>query len=255
MIKLRCQVPMWLLGALFIALLTGPRLLTAQANVQTTTPASSEAEATTPETQGDKGASSSPEQQKPHNDRLFFMMPNFLTVENAGDIKPLTSGQKFKLVARSTFDPVEYPWVGIIALVNQAGNSDPSLGQGFGGYAKRYATAFADTTISNFMTNAVYPSLLQQDPRYFQMGKGKFLRRAGCALSRIFVTRSDSGHKQFNYSEIVGAATAAGISNLYHVAPRTLGKSIDICWTQITWDAVSFELKEFWPDLRRKIRK
>jgi len=252
MMKRRRPAPGWLFGALFMGLLTSSRILTAQEDVP---PAVPEGQVATSEATTDKASVCPPEEKKPQNNRLFFMMPNYLTVENAGDIQPLTSGQKFELVARSTFDPVEFPWVGMVALVNQASDSDPSLGQGFRGYAKRYGTAFADTTISNFMTNAAYPSLLRQDPRYFQMGKGSFLRRAGFALSRVVVTRSDSGHKQFNYSEILGAATAAGISNLYHVAPRTLGKGVDICLTQIGWDAVSFELKEFWPDLRRKIHK
>ncbi len=32
------------------------------------------------------------------NDRLFFALPNFLTIQNAGQVPPLTSGQKFKVV-------------------------------------------------------------------------------------------------------------------------------------------------------------
>jgi hypothetical protein len=77
------------------------------------------------------------EQEKPQNDRLFFLLPNYLTVENAKQIPPLTAGQKFKLVALGTFDPVEYPYVGVLAGIDQAQNTDPSYGQGFKGYAKR----------------------------------------------------------------------------------------------------------------------
>jgi hypothetical protein len=183
------------------------------------------------------------------------MLPNFLTVENARTVPPLTAGQKFKLVARSTFDPVEYPYVAVIAALNQARNTDPAFGQGFRGYAKRYGTAFADNAIGNFMTNAAFPSLLRQDPRYYELGKGGFFRRAAYAAGRILVIHSDSGQKQFNFSEIFGNAVAAGISNAYHPAPRTLTSNLSICGTQILWDAVSYELKEFWPDLRRKVHK
>jgi len=30
------------------------------------------------------------------NDRLFFALPNFLTLQNAGQVPPLTTGQKFR---------------------------------------------------------------------------------------------------------------------------------------------------------------
>src|SRR5580693_1181436 len=52
------------------------------------------------------------EQSGTSKDRLFFALPNFLTVENAGQIPPLSSGEKFKVVARSSFDYVEFPWYG-----------------------------------------------------------------------------------------------------------------------------------------------
>ena len=195
------------------------------------------------------------EQSRPQNDRIFFALPNFLTVENASHVSPLTAGQKFKLVARSNFDRAEYPWIGLVALINQATDSDPTYGQGFRGYAKRYGTAFADSTISNFMTGAVFPSLLRQDPRYYQLGKGGFFRRAAHAASRVLVIRSDSGRREFNFSEIFGNAVAAGISNAYHPAPRTLTSNVRIWGTQIAWDAAAYELKEFWPDIHRRIHK
>jgi hypothetical protein len=194
------------------------------------------------------------QEQSPKNDRLFFVLPNYLTVENTGKIPPLTTGQKFKLVALGTFDPVEYPYVGVLAGISQAENSDPSYGQGFKGYAKRYGAAFADTTIENFMVGAVFPSLLHEDPRYFQSGKGGFWRRTGYAASRIVITRTDSGKTQFNYSEWAGSAIAAALSNTYHPpANRSALNSANIWLTQLWGDALSFEIKEFWPDIKRKL--
>jgi hypothetical protein len=189
------------------------------------------------------------------NDRLFFALPNFLTVENAGQIPPLTTGQKFKVVARSTFDYVEFPWYGALAGISQAENSEPAYGQGATGYAKRYGTAFADGTIENFWTSAILPSALHQDPRYFQLGQGSIWHRTGYAITRIFVTRSDSGHSQFNASEMFGSAIAAGISTYtYHPqSERTLGNTASVWGTEVGYDALTFVLKEFWPDIRRKL--
>lgn len=191
------------------------------------------------------------------NDRLFYALPNFLTLENAANVPPLTTGQKFKVVARSSFDYVEYFWYGALAGIGQAENSEARYGQGAEGYGKRYGTAFADGTIENFMTGAILPSLLHQDPRYFQSGKGGFWHRTGYAISRIFVTRTDSGRNQFNYSEIFGSAASAGISTFtYHPrGDRNLESALSVWGTEVGYDTLTIVIKEFWPDLRRKLRK
>ena len=191
------------------------------------------------------------------NDRLFYTLPDFLTVQNAENIPPLSTGAKFKVVARGSFDYIEFPWYAILAGISQAQNSEPAYGQGAAGYARRYGTAFADGTIENFMTSAILPSILRQDPRYYQLGKGGFWHRSGYAVSRIFVTRSDSGNTQFNYSEIVGSAIAGGISTYsYHPhGERNVENSLSVWGTQVGLDTLTYWVKEFWPDVRRHFAK
>ena len=211
------------------------------------------------------------------NDRLFLALPNFLTLEGSGKVAPLTTGQKFKVVARGAFDKVQIPWYLSLAAISQAENSEPGYGQGWEGYGKRFASAFADGAIENFMTSAVFPSLLHQDPRFFQSGKGGFGRRTGYAISRIIITRTDSGHSQFNYSEIFGSALSAAIStNTYHprafittrydpttntvidvhnASDRTLPNTASVWGTQMGYDAITYVIKEFWPDVHRKMAK
>lgn len=190
-------------------------------------------------------------------DRILWTLPNFLTVEDAENIPPLSSGQKFKVVGRSLIDPSEFVLIGFVAGLGQASNSDPSYGQGAQGYGKRYATAYADNAIENFMASAALPSLLHQDPRYYQLGRGGFLKRAEHAISRVVLTRSDSGQKQFNYSEVFGAGMAAAISTYsYHPAQdKNFGTVASVWGTQIGWDVGTYMLKEFWPDLRRRHHK
>jgi hypothetical protein len=190
------------------------------------------------------------------NDRLFWTLPNFLTVENAVHVAPLTSKGKFKVVLRTSFDFVEYPYIGFLAGISQAANSEPGYGQGAAGYWKRYGASFADNTDENFWTAAILPSLFHQDPRYYQLGKGGFLRRIGYAVSRQFITRSDSQHREFNFSEIAGSAIAASISNAYHpTGDRTFANTMSVWWTQVGWDTVASVVREFWPDIRRKVSR
>jgi hypothetical protein len=187
-------------------------------------------------------------------DRIFWIMPNFLTMENADNIPPLTAGQKFKVVGRSLIDPSEFILIGFVAGLGQASDSNPTYGQGAQGYAKRYGTSYADNAVENFMASAVLPSLLHQDPRYYQLGHGSFVRRAGHALARVVITRTDSGKEQFNYSEVFGAGLAATISTYsYHPeSERSFGNVASVWSTQIGWDVATYMIKEFWPGLRKK---
>jgi hypothetical protein len=190
------------------------------------------------------------------NDRLFYALPNFLTVETK-NVPPLTPKQKFWVVTRGSFDYIEFPWYATLAGISQAENSEPGYGQGAAGYGKRYGAYFADGTIENYMVGAVLPSLLRQDPRYYQLGQGGFFHRTKYAVSRIFVTRSDSGHAQFNFSEIVGSAMSAGISAYsYHPrGDRNLPNTASVWGSQVGYDTITLVVKEFWPDIRRKLRK
>jgi hypothetical protein len=190
-------------------------------------------------------------------DRLFYTLPNFLTLENADNVPPLTAGEKFKLITRSSFDPAQFAWYGVVSAVGQAENSEPAYGQGWGAYGKRYATSMADGVIEGYMVSGLFPSVLKQDPRYFVLGKGGFWHRTEYALSRLIITRSDSGNAVFNASEIFGSASAAAISTYgYHPAnDKTLGNAASVWGTQVGYDGLAYFVKEFWPDIRRKIRR
>jgi hypothetical protein len=220
----------------------------------------------------DKDTPPSKDANAKSSDRLFFALPNFLTVENAANVPPLTAGGKFKLVSRSAFDPVQFVWYSALAGISQAANSEPGFGQGAEGYGKRYGAYFADGTIENFFVGAIFPSMLRTDPRYFQSGRGTFTHRTWYAVSRAFITRSDSGGSVFNASEIFGSAVASAISTYsYHPHPgyhpvegmnvpyiasdRTLKNTASVWGSQVGYDTITFVIKEFWPDVRRKMKK
>lgn len=270
----------WIALASISAMLSSAQQTTPPSNpdssAQAEAPAPGQATHSAQQTTADKdkkgsgSSSSSSSSSATSKDRLFYALPNFLSLENEGKVPPLTAKQKFAVVARGTFDPVQFPWWGLLSAISQADNSTPAYGQGFEGYAKRYGTTAADSIIENFMTSAVFPSVLHQDPRFFQSSKGGFARRSGYAVSRIFVTRSDSGHSQFNYSEIFGSAVAAAISTYsYHPrstylstptnphmfisSDRTLKNTADVWGTQVALDTFTIVVKEFWPDIHRKL--
>jgi hypothetical protein len=238
---------------------------------------------TTPQTQTDKDKDKSKDNpgQTPDpksntsgtsNDRLFYALPNFLTLQKGRKLPPLTTKQKFAVVARGTFDPVNVPWWGTIAAIDQAADSEPGYGQGWLSYAKRYGSTAGDSITENFMVGAIYPSILRQDPRFYYSEDGGPFKRMMYAVTRIVVTRGDSGHAQFNFSEVLGAATAAAITtNAYHpkgtyistpsnpheyiASERTLGNTADTWATQLGLDTITLVIKEFWPDLHKRVAK
>ena len=194
--------------------------------------------------------------KKSKDDRMFYVMPNYLTVDSQSQVKPISWKEKFAMAAKGSFDPYEFTVVGIVAGIRQAENSYPGFGQGAEGYAKRYGAAFADQVDGNIMVGGVFPSILKTDPRYFQLGKGSHGHRFGYAVSRIFVTRTDSGRHIFNIPEFAGNATAIAISNVYYPASdRSFSSSLQGWGTQMGIDAFGNELKEFWPDIHHYLQE
>jgi hypothetical protein len=146
--------------------------------------------------------------------RVFGIFPNFYTsfVWNAEPLKPK---QKFRLAFRTAVDPVTFFTPTTLAGIQQARDTYPGYGQGAAGYAKRYAADYTDLFVGRMLGSAVFPSLFRQDPRYFYQGTGSITSRVWHALSAAIICRGDNGHRQFNYSHVLGNFAAGGISNLY----------------------------------------
>ena len=96
--------------------------------------------------------------------RIFGVLPNYRTADGSLPFKPITAKQKFTIARKDTFDYPSYVLAAAFAGLSQADNSNASFGQGLKGYARRYASAVADQDLGNFLTEAIYPSLLHEDP-------------------------------------------------------------------------------------------
>jgi hypothetical protein len=211
-----------------------------------------------PQNQARQAARSDPEQNSERNkvskNHIFWVIPNYRADESQAEFKPLTPGAKFKVAVDDSFDPSAFLVAGVFAGISMAQKQYPHFGQGAEGFGKYYGGAFADQAIGNFMTEALFPVALRQDPRYFTKGKGGFWKRTGYAISREVVTRGDDGHNQFNASELGGNAVAAGISNLYYPAQdRSFSNTAGKWGQQIGLDTLFNVMKEFWPDTRHKL--
>ncbi|MGA2237432.1 MAG: hypothetical protein ABSG23_18375 [Terriglobales bacterium] len=253
-------------GLLTVSILSSAAFCAGQSapQAQTSDPAqSAQSPATSSSAQSNSQDPNSPVQQdtnqdtkKVKDDRMFYVMPNYLTVDGQSQVKPISWKEKFAISAKGSFDPYEFTIVGIVAGIRQAVNSSPGFGQGFEGYSKRYGAAFADQVDGNVMVGGVYPTFLKIDPRYFRLGRGSFVHRFGYAISRILIARRDSGTNMFNIPEFAGNATAIAISNVYYPASdRSFVSSFNGWGTQMGLDALGNELKEFWPDIHHYLQR
>jgi hypothetical protein len=137
----------------------------------------------------------------------------------------------------------------------QLTDASPSFGQGVRGYAHYTSTAYADFVVGDMMTEAIFPTILKQDPRYFRRGTGTGWSRLGYAVGQIFWTHADTGRGQFNYSEIAGNSAAVAISMAWYPENRDAKTGVSQLGNQLGVDMASNVLKEFWPDLERKLSR
>jgi len=184
--------------------------------------------------------------------RILWVIPNYRTSPSLRDYKPLEPCEKWKIATEDSTDRGTLVLAAAFGGQGQLANSERSFGQGAKGYAHYFVTSYADWAIGNFMTEAVYPTMLHQDPRYFRRSTGSGWSRLGYAAGQIFRTQTDSGGRQFNFSEIIGNSTAVAISTSYYPDSRDAQSAAAKLGIQIGVDMASNILKEFWPDLNRK---
>jgi hypothetical protein len=199
--------------------------------------------------------SEAPQPPRLENKRIFGIIPNNRTWPSLEAYKPLSAKEKFEIARQDSFDRGTVVLAAVFAADAQFTNTNPSFGQGVKGYARYFGASYGDFIIGNYMSEAIYPILLHQDPRYFRRGIGTLRSRLGYAIGQIFWTHTDSARTQFNYSEILGNSTAVAISNAYYQDNRSVGNSVGKFGMQIGVDMASNILKEFWPDLSRRLSR
>lgn len=187
--------------------------------------------------------------------RILGIIPNYRTSPTLENYEPLTNREKFKIASEDAFDRGTVALSALFAGQSQLSNANRPFGQGVAGYSKYFGASYGDFVIGDYMTEAIFPTVLHQDPRYFRRGTGSGWSRLRYAAGQIFWTRRDSGGTQFNFSEVIGNSTAAAISTAYYADNRNAASAASNLGIQIGVDTASNILKEFWPDLERKFSR
>jgi hypothetical protein len=183
--------------------------------------------------------------------RILGIVPNYRTSPSLQNYVPLTTSEKFKIASEDAFDRGTVGLAVLFGGEGQLTNSNRSFGQGAAGFGRYFGASYGDFVIGDYMTEAIFPTVLHQDPRYYRRGVGSGWSRLGYAMGQIFWTHRDSGGTQFNFSEVLGNSAAVAISTNYYANKRTASEAISGLGVQLGVDMAANVLKEFWPDLQR----
>jgi len=186
----------------------------------------------------------------PQTRRILGIIPNFRAISSDEKLPAQSFKEKFVTATEDSFDYSSAFIPLAVAGYSKLTNATPEFGTGGVAYGRYLWHAAVDQTSENYMVEFVVPVITHEDTRYYTMGRGGFWKRTRYALSRVAVTRSDSGNEVFNASEIIGSGASSGLSNLYYPsAERSFGNTGKQWGLDVGIDAASFMAKEFWPDI------
>jgi hypothetical protein len=191
--------------------------------------------------------------RKQKQQRTLGLVPAF-NISYVYNPVPLTAKQKFALAFRSEIDPAAFGVSMFVAGIEQAEGAHRGYGGGWGGYAKRFGQSYTDSFDGQMLGNALLPSLLHQDPRYFRLGRGPAKRRILYALGTNVIAHHDgTGRWEPNYSNVLGNFAAGGISNLYlPKEDRGFSSTVTGALVVIAEGGAGSLFQEFWPDIARR---
>jgi hypothetical protein len=220
----------------------------AQSTNSTQSTSSTQSTNSTQSTSSTQGANK--DERAPQTRRILGIIPNFRAITTDEKLPPQSVKEKFVTATEDSFDYSSVFIPAALAGYSLGTNATPEFGHGGVGYGRYLWHAAVDQTSENYMVEFIVPSLTHEDTRYYTLSRGGFAKRAGYALSRAVVTRTDSGKETFNFSEVVGSGASSGLSSLYYPSrERSIGNTGKEWGLDVGIDAASFAVKEFWPDI------
>lgn len=187
-----------------------------------------------------------PEAPLPHS-RVLLLFPGYETVQDPSiPVSPLRTKQKFEMAYRKTVDPSFLIESAMFAGYDQVANYGPQYGSGWGAFAQRYGYNSANLASTFLFTDALLPTVLHQDPRYFRKGTGSFGSRVWWAVRSEAVAFNDQGAQVPNYSSMLGFAMSTALSNAYSPPSSvTFGKTMERFGVKEGFSCVLNVMREF----------
>jgi hypothetical protein len=131
--------------------------------------------------------------------------------------------------------------------------TDPKYGHDLGAFGDKLGAAMLRSASVRVFSDGLLAAAFHQDPRYYRIGHGSFIRRTLLSARQAIIRRSDDGTDQFNYSGITGRAAAAALTLTYYPEPSHTAKVVGLTFgSSIATDAGGNLVLEFLPNIVRK---
>ncbi len=182
-------------------------------------------------------------------DRKSFFFPDI-----AATSQPFSSGQKFELAVNNSISGHAIMGAALGAAISQADDSPTGRGQGWDAYGQRFGSSMARQASSEIFGTYILASVLHQDPRFFPRANPSLGQSMSYSVTRLFVTRNDSGRDVANVSGLLGPLFAEGLANVYWPdRNRTVGDTFMRYGLDLVTRAGGNMLREYWPVMMRKM--
>jgi hypothetical protein len=182
-------------------------------------------------------------------------MPTLRSLPDAPSAKRAPQAGKFQTFVNEARSPLTLGAVGVNAAIMRETDSEHVTPGTQPGLTTLYKEALIQKESSAFFGRYLYPSLLKQDPRYYPSTSAGFLGRATYAVSRILITRRDSGERTLNTSYFLGVLTSVAIHTAYRPYwTRSASATFNNFGSTIGSDAGMNVLHEFGPGIRQMVK-
>ena len=181
-------------------------------------------------------------------------MPTLRSLPDAPSVQRAPQAGKFQTFVNEARSPLTLGAVGVNAAITRETDSEHVTPGARPGLTTLYKEALIQKESSAFFGRYLYPSLLKQDPRYYPSTNASFLGRATYAVSRILITRRDSGERTPNTSYFLGVLTSVAIATAYRPYwARSASSTFKTFGSTIGGDAGINLFHEFRPEIRQMV--
>ncbi len=182
-------------------------------------------------------------------------MPTLRSLPDAPSVQRAPQVGKFQTFVNEARSPLTLGAVGVNAAIMRETDSEHVTPGARPGLTTLYKDALIQKESSAFFGRYLYPSLLKQDPRYYPSTSASFLGRATYAVSRILITRRDSGERTLNTSYFLGLLTSVVIATAYRPYwARSASSTFKTLGSTVGGDAGINLFHEFRPEIRQMVK-
>jgi hypothetical protein len=168
---------------------------------------------------------------------------------------PVTQLQRLKWATVSTIGAPNLAAGVFTSAFSTAQNNPPEYGTHWDGYGKRQALRLTGAATSSLM-EAELGALWGEDPRYRRATSTSAKSRVWHAVKTAFVAYDRNGKTIPAYARFIAIPTSNVIANSWRPdSQRTVGETTTRISLGFLSRITANTFAEFWPDIRRKLRK